>query len=112
MRAPGSAYDNVLMGKDPQPDHLSGYYNGPDDNHGVHINSGILNRAFYLVATSIGTDKAIRIWYQGLQKLWPTANFADAVQVLSEAARTLIKTKQVPAGSTQAVRAAFRAVGL
>lgn len=112
MRAPGTAYDNPLLGKDPQPDHMSNYYSGPDDHHGVHINSGIPNKAFYLVATSIGTDKAVQIWYQGLQKLWPTASFADAVQVLVEAARTLVKTRQVPVGSTQVVRSAFKAVGL
>lgn len=112
MSAPGTAYDNPLMGKDPQPDHMSNYYTGPDDNHGVHINSGIPNKAFYLVATSLGTDTAVRIWYQGLQKLFPTAQFADAVQVLVEAARTLVKSKQVPAGSTQVVRSAFKAVGL
>jgi len=112
MRAPGTAYDNHLMGQDPQPDHMSNYFTGPEDHYGVHINSGIPNKAFYLAATSIGTDKALLIWYQALQKLWPTANFADAVQVLIESARTLVKTKQVPLGSTQVVRSAFKAVGL
>jgi Zn-dependent metalloprotease len=112
MKAPGTAYDNPLLGKDPQPDHMSSYYFGPNDNQGVHINSGIPNKAFYLTAMDIGTDKAGLIWYTGLQKLWATAVFNDAVDVLVEAARLLVKTGQVPAGSPQVVRAAFKAVGL
>lgn len=112
MKAPGTAYDNSLMGRDPQPNHMSGYYTGNADNHGVHINSGVPNRAFYLVATDIGTDKAGLIWYTALQKLWPTVQFSDAAQVLAQAARDLTKAGQVPPGSAQSVRTAFRAVGV
>ena len=112
MRAPGTAYDNPLIGKDPQPSHMSNYYAGPADNQGVHINSGIPNRAFYLVATSIGTPKATKLWYHGLQNLWATADFADAVDVIVESARILTKSGEVPLGTTQAVRLAFREVGL
>lgn len=112
MRAPGTAYDNSLMGKDPQPSHMNDYYAGLGDNQGVHINSGIPNKAFYLSAMDIGTDKAGLIWYTALQKLWATAKFNDAVDVIVESARLLTKNEQVPLGSTQTVRAAFRAVGL
>jgi len=112
MRAPGTAYDNSLLGKDPQPAHMRHYFQGKADNGGVHINSGIPNRAFYLVSTTVGADKAALIWYQGQQLLWPTAQFADAKAVLVEAARTLQVTGAVPKGSPQAVRAAFRAVGV
>lgn len=112
MRAPGTAYNNSLMGKDPQPAHMDDYYSGPADNQGVHINSGIPNRAFYLVAREIGTPMAIKIWYHGLQNLWPTANFNDAVATLTNSARVLVKTGEVPAGATQVVRFAFKQVGL
>lgn len=112
MRAPGTAYDNPLLGKDPQPGHMRDFFTGTADNGGVHINSGIPNRAFYRVACAIGTDKAALIWYQGLQLLWPTAQFADARSVLVDAARTLQAAGMVPKGSPQAVRAAFRSVGL
>lgn len=112
MKSPGTAYDNAIMGKDPQPDHMNNYYSGPDDNQGVHLNSGIPNKAFYLVAMQIGTDKAARIWYHALQNLWATADFNDAVDVIAESARVLTRDKKVPLGSTQAVRAAFKAVGL
>ncbi len=112
MQAPGMAYDNDLLGKDPQPAHMKDYYAGNDDNQGVHINSGIPNRAFYLVSMEIGTDKATLIWYDALQKLWSTAKFNDAVAVIVESARMLTRQKKVPVGSTQRVRAAFREVGL
>lgn len=112
MKAPGTAYDNPLLGKDPQPDHMNNYYTGPADNQGVHINSGIPNKAFYLAAMEIGTDKAALIWYHALQKLWATANFNDAVGVIVNSARILSKDGKVPLGSTQVVRSAFKAVGL
>lgn len=112
MKAPGTAYDNALIGKDPQPDHMNNYYAGPADNGGVHINSGIPNKAFYLVAMTIGTAKAALIWYHALQSLWPKAQFNDAVAVIANSARILTKDGLVPQGSTQTVRAAFKAVGL
>ena len=112
MKAPGTAYDNSILGKDPQPDHMDDYYTGPDDNQGVHINSGIPNKAFYLVSMAIGTDKATRIWYHALQNLWATADFNDAVEVIAESARILTRDNQVPLGSTQTVRSAFKEVGL
>lgn len=54
MKAPGTAYDDWMLGKDPQPDHMSKYDTTTSDNGGVHINSGIPNKAFYLAATAIG----------------------------------------------------------
>jgi Zn-dependent metalloprotease len=60
MKAPGTAYDNPLFGKDSQPDHVSKFVHLPDDddpandNGGVHYNSGIPNKAYFLVATGIG----------------------------------------------------------
>lgn len=112
MKAPGAAYDNHLLGHDPQPSHMRDYYAGEDDNQGVHINSGIPNRAFFLVASDIGTDEAVAIWYGALQMLWPNANFYDAVEVIAEAARQLTKANKVPLGSTQLVRLAFQEVGI
>src|SRR5262249_60002567 len=62
MKAPGTAYDDPLLGgKDPQPAHMSNYVQTTSDNGGVHINSGIPNHAFYLAAVALGAhswDKA------------------------------------------------------
>ncbi|HLB70439.1 MAG TPA: M4 family metallopeptidase [Candidatus Methanoperedens sp.] len=112
MREPGTAYDNKLMGKDQQPGHMKDYYTGSGDNYGVHTNSGIPNKAFYLAAKEIETDKAGMIWYAALKKLWPTANFNDAVKVIVDSARLLVKEDKAPKGSPQKIRAAFKAVGL
>src|SRR5262249_22133743 len=54
MKAPGSAYDDPLLGRDPQPSDMDGFVDTVKDYGGVHINSGIPNRAFYLTATKIG----------------------------------------------------------
>jgi Zn-dependent metalloprotease len=82
MKAPGTAYDDPVIGKDPQPDSMSGYVETDDDNGGVHINSGIPNRAFYLVATGLGGsawEKAGPIWYASLRDttLASSATFAQ-----------------------------------
>jgi Zn-dependent metalloprotease len=112
MKAPGTAYDNPLMGKDPQPAHMSDYNTDPADNGGVHINSGIPNKAFYLTATQVGTPAAAAIWYQGMTALAPTARFNDAVTAMSTAARTLSTSGSVPVDAEQAVLGAFAEVGL
>lgn len=70
MKAPGTAYDDPLLGKDPQPAHMDHYNNTYQDNGGVHINSGIPNKAFYQTAVDIGGfawEKAGRIWYETLR---------------------------------------------
>ncbi|WP_323792450.1 protealysin inhibitor emfourin [Nocardioides sp.] len=69
LRAPGTAYDDPRLGRDPQPGHLDDYVSGPDDNGGVHINSGIPNRAFHLAAIALGGSSwegAGRIWYDAM----------------------------------------------
>jgi len=112
MAYPGTAYNNSILGQDPQPDHMSNYYSGPADNQGVHINSGICNKAFYVTCDEIGTDAAAQIWYAGLQNLWPTAMFTDAATVLASQARILARDGVVPRQAAQAVRAAWRSVGV
>jgi Zn-dependent metalloprotease len=70
MKAPGTAYNDPVLGKDPQPAHMKSFVSTLSDNGGVHINSGIPNRAFYLAATAIGDyawDVAGRIWYETLR---------------------------------------------
>ena len=113
MRAPGTAFENALLGRDPQPDHMRNAFLGrPDDNHGVHINSGIPNKAFYLTSMSIGTNHAALVWYHALRNLWPTATFNDAVTLIVDAAQRLTAQRLIPLGSPQAIRSAFKAVGL
>lgn len=69
MKAPGTAYDDPRLGKDPQVGSMDDFVVTFEDQGGVHINSGIPNRAFYLAATKLGGnswDQAGPIWYQAL----------------------------------------------
>jgi Zn-dependent metalloprotease len=113
LAAPGTAYDNELLGKDPQPAEFKDYdpkaY--PDDNGGVHIYSGIPNHAFYLAAMKLGGnawEKAGRIWYLALTELLGRgAQFSDAALATVTAAGRLSGT-----GAEKAVRDAWEAVGV
>jgi thermolysin metallopeptidase-like protein len=92
MQAPGTAFDDLTLGKDPQPNHMSKYVKGDEDNGGVHINSGIPNRAFYEVAKGIGGYawvKAGKIWYEAMLKLKENSTFNDYAQTTYEVAGRL-----------------------
>ena len=113
MRNPGTAYDNPILGHDPQPAHYADRYTGSGDNGGVHINSGIPNRVFYRVATDLGdTLVAARIWYHALNFLEPNTNFAQAAAQVAESARILVKAGVVHKGAAQVVRGAWHEVGV
>jgi Zn-dependent metalloprotease len=85
LSEPGTAYDDPLLGRDPQPDHMRDYVHTVEDGGGVHINSGIPNRAFYLLAVRLGGfawEKAGRIWYRALcDKLREDSSFVDAMNM-------------------------------
>lgn len=112
LKAPGTAYDDDVLGKDPQPDHMDGYVTTSEDNGGVHINSGIPNRAFYLAATALGGlawERAGAIWFATLTgpDLTPTVDFAGfAAATVSTAAKTFGPAE------VEAVRAGWAAVGI
>ncbi|OFE14203.1 metalloprotease [Humibacillus sp. DSM 29435] len=114
MLHPGTAYDDSRLGKDPQPADLAHYVQTTDDNGGVHINSGIPNRAFALAAVAIGGNAwgdAGAIWYavltgDGIKADCDFATFADLTVAAAAAAHG--------DGSAQhtAVRAAWTTVGV
>jgi hypothetical protein len=114
LRSPGTAYDDERLGKDAQPAHMSDYVRTKTDNGGVHINSGIPNRAFYLLATRLGGyawEKAGMIWYRTLisKALAPTATFQSfAGLTVAVARRDYVKDPSV----ASAVEAAWREVGI
>jgi len=104
MKAPGTAYKG-----DPQPGHMQQYKEMTQDNGGVHINSGIPNKAAYEAAVRIGGEKTAKIWYRALTDyLSPTAQFEDAAHATITAAQDLFKD----GAETQAVRDAWAAVGI
>ncbi|MFB8368499.1 M4 family metallopeptidase [Pseudarthrobacter sp. NPDC055928] len=97
MKAPGTAYDDDVLGKDPQPDSMDSYVRTSADNGGVHINSGIPNRAFYLVAEALGGnawESPGRIWYETLTdgSLPATATFSVFARATAASAVELFGT--------------------
>ncbi|MGN6503897.1 MAG: M4 family metallopeptidase [Pseudolysinimonas sp.] len=90
MKAPGTAYDDDVLGRDPQPAHMNDYVQTDDDDGGVHLNSGIPNKAFYLTAQRLGGhawERAGRIWFDTLSSgLRPTTDFAGFARATLAAA--------------------------
>lgn len=113
LREPGTAYDDPLLGKDPQPGHMRGFVRTAEDNGGVHINSGIPNRAFYLLAVRLGGyawEKAGQIWYQTLCKaLREESTFTDAMNLTVRTAGEIFGTNSV---EQKATREAWSEVGI
>jgi Zn-dependent metalloprotease len=112
MKEPGTAHNF-----DRQPAHMDHYVDLPDngdprnDNGGVHINSGIPNKAFYLVATGIGGqswDKPAKIWYDALTEgLQRNSQFVDAANATVASAMKLYGQKEA-----DIVRSAWDGVGV
>jgi len=113
MKAPGTAYNDPLLGKDPQPAHMRDYVETASDNGGVHINSGIPNRAFYLAAMEIGGktwEKAGKIWYITLRdKLIERSTFQDAANMTFNVAGDLFGKDS---NEQKAVKAGWEGVGI
>lgn len=112
MAHPGTAYDDPLLGKDPQPDHMRRFVITQEDNGGVHINSGIPNRAFYLTAMALGGfawEKAGRIWYDALcdRSLSADAGFSAFAHLTVEHAH-----KHFSPEEARAVQQAWAEVGV
>jgi bacillolysin len=103
-----------------QPDHMNSVYlidpntlecaEKTNDHCGVHINSGIPNHAFYLMAVggknatsgvavneSIGAKKAMQLWWEvGTRHLNPTATFVEAAHAtILESKRLKLNRKPV-----------------
>lgn len=121
---PGTSGDALRSLSNPpagdQPDHYSDRYTGSGDNGGVHINSGIPNKAAYLMSeggthrgvsvTGIGRAKTEAIWYRALTQYFTSStNLAGARQGLLSATADLYGS----GGSEYAaVQNAFAAVGI
>jgi Zn-dependent metalloprotease len=114
MRAPGTAYGpDPVLGTDPQPGDMSNYQRTLQDNGGVHINSGIPNRAVYLAASTLGGyawEKAGAVWYGAAQSqlMRPTTQFGSFARLT-----VLVAQQLFPGGQeSQAVQNAWAGVGI
>ncbi len=114
MKAPGTAFDDPVLGKDPQPAHMRNFVRTFDDNGGVHINSGIPNHAFYQAATIItgnAWEKAGRIWYETLRdnRVRPNTGFQRFAQLT---VATSVRLFGATSKEAQAVRQGWNLVGI
>jgi len=107
MKEPGTANDFDI-----QPAHMDDYFTGSADNQGVHINSGIPNKAFYLTAVEIGIDDCALIWFETLKVLWRTANFNDFLDSILPMAKKLSDEGKVNLQSAEIIANSFAQVGL
>ncbi len=105
------------------PDRISSpnYYTGPDDNGGVHINSGVNNKAAYLMTdgdtfngftvTGIGIDRVAAVYYEAQTNLLTSgADYADLYDALNQACQNLLGTAGIGATDCDQVQAATQAV--
>jgi Zn-dependent metalloprotease len=116
MKAPGTAYDSPVLGKDSQPAHMKEFVSLPltadGDYGGVHINSGIPNRAFYEVAKLIGGnawERPGKIWYSSLLKSGRSTNFNEFAQTTFDVAGDLYGAGKE---EQEAVRKGWEVVGI
>ncbi len=113
LKAPGTAYDDTMLGRDPQPADMDHFVTTQDDNGGVHINSGIPNHAFYLAASALGGnawERAGLIWYRTI-----TGNLPSSADFATFAAATLTAAAAEYGESSKevaAVRAGWVGVGV
>ncbi|KAI1077278.1 Metalloprotease [Whalleya microplaca] len=112
MKAPGTAYDDPRFGKDPQPSNFKSYEVTMEDNGGVHLYSGIPNKAFYNVAVKFGGyswEKAGRIWWETMQsrQVPPRCTFMHFANLTVHKARELFGKE-----AAATVRKAWKDVGV
>lgn len=95
-----------------QPKHVNEQYTGSQDNGGVHVNSGILNHAFYLFATNqnVGLEKAERTYYHALTN-YLTA-FSQFIDLRIAVIQSVADLYGANGAEVAAAEAAFDAVGI
>ena len=94
-----------------QPGHMRDYVYCEHDYGGVHINSGIPNRACYLITSQIGHDKAEQLYYRILDARYLNrqSQFLDLRIAAIRAAGELFGN---PSMERSVVKAAFDSVGI
>ncbi|MEH7461398.1 M4 family metallopeptidase [Bacillus thuringiensis] len=121
---PGTAGDALRSMSDPtkygDPDHYSKRYTGTSDNGGVHTNSGIINKAAYLLANGgthygvtvngIGKDKVGAIYYRANTLYFTqSTTFSQARAGLVQAAADLYGANSA---EVTAMKQSYDAVGV
>jgi hypothetical protein len=96
------------------------WHTGTSDDGGVHRNSGVGNKAAYLMAAGgdfrgfriegVGRERMARVWYQALvTRLTPAANYVDLADALFAACTDLAGSDGMTLAHCTSVRRATRA---
>lgn len=104
------------------PDKTSSFYyvGGPQDSGGVHTNSGVNNKAVYLLTdggtfngrsiTALGEPKVAQIYYEALSRMMTSAtNYQDLYDYLQQACINLVGTYGISNADCQEVNDAVTA---
>jgi bacillolysin len=111
---PGTSGDALRSLANPalygQPATMSGYVYTTSDYGGVHTNSGIPNKAAFLIAQSIGCEKTARIYYRALTNYFiSTTDFAGSKSGLVQAATDLYGAG---GAEVSAINSSYTSVGI
>ncbi|HEX3089486.1 MAG TPA: M4 family metallopeptidase, partial [Ilumatobacteraceae bacterium] len=90
------------------------YFGGPQDSHGVHTNSGVDNKAAYLIAqgdtfnghtvVGLGLAKTAQIYYAAeTTLLGPGSDYLDLFHILPQACTNSVGTAGITAGDCNSV---------
>jgi Zn-dependent metalloprotease len=115
VKDPGCAFNG-----DMQPANMANFYDGPNDNGGVHFNSGIMNKAFYLIASGAGmpapgidTAAGGALWFKSLKAIKvDTCDFEGFAKIVLDSAQSLMLDRTLPNGTDALIKAAFNSVGV
>ena len=109
LKEPGTAYDDPVVGRDPQIAHFRDLVSSQNPGEGIHVNSGIPNKAFYETAVRLDTETAAQIWIESLARFDGKTNLRGAAKHIYETAREKFGNTSDEA---KAVKAAWNVVGL
>lgn len=123
MPGGGAFRDLQFPGDFDQPDRMTSelYWTSPRDSGGVHYNSGVSNKAAYLMTdgdtfngitvTGLGITKTAKIYYEAQTNLLTSgANYADLYDILYQGCLNLVGSSGITDNDCLQVRAATDAV--
>jgi Zn-dependent metalloprotease len=103
-----------------QPEHMKKYVKIREDDGGVHIYSGIHNKAIYSLLTATDPDGTLTfptrelalLLYLTLTRLTPISDFGDSRRTLESVARIFYANHHQLSDRLDAIAKAFNAVGI
>jgi bacillolysin len=98
-----------------QPAHMRDFQDlSPyEDNGGVHINSGIPNRAAFVAASETSRRTVTRVWYRALSRhLSSMSTFDDMARATDSACTELVQLSKVTAAECGEIKRAWQSVGV